>query len=129
MKSLAVWLIAAGALIQSTPAHAVDGSNLLTSCESFLQNYQEYGGDQILIGPDVDSGFCWGSMMMLQGLGNVKFIGEDHPALYVCAPDEVRTTQYVRIVVNYLQDHPERLHEKGANLALSALIDAYPCTD
>ena len=75
-----------------------------------------------------DGGYCIGSMLMLQGLSNVIFTdAEDSPALNICAPSEVKTTQYARVVVRFLQEHPELLHENGARLALSAAIQSFPC--
>ena len=47
--------------------------------------------------------------------------------LRVCSPTEVTVIQAVRVVVTYLNDHPEELHERDTRLILRALQDAFPC--
>jgi len=47
----------------------------------------------------------------------------------ICIPDgKVPVAQLARIVVKWLRDHPERLHEPKSVLALEALSGAFPCT-
>jgi Rap1a immunity proteins len=46
----------------------------------------------------------------------------------VCIADgKVPVGQLARIVVKWLRDHPERLHEPRSGLVLEALRDAFPC--
>ena len=45
----------------------------------------------------------------------------------VCTPPEVTVRQAGRVVLTYLNDHPEELHESDATLALRALQEAFPC--
>lgn len=105
---------------------ASDGNRLLSSCENFLSEARDVGED-IIFRSDYDSGFCFGSMLMLQSLGNIQFQGDKSPALYICAPPGVRTSQYARIVVDYLQRNPQLLHESGASLAFTAVFQAFKC--
>jgi len=44
-----------------------------------------------------------------------------------CGPDEVPILQLARVVVKWLREHPERLHEPKGVLAIEALRDAFPC--
>jgi len=45
-----------------------------------------------------------------------------------CVPDDkVPILQLARIVVRWLREHPERLHELKTTLAIAALRDAFPC--
>jgi hypothetical protein len=44
-----------------------------------------------------------------------------------CAPKGSTTGQSVRIVVKYIDDRPERMHENFTALALEALRAAWPC--
>jgi hypothetical protein len=48
-------------------------------------------------------------------------------ASLTCLPDGVSYDQIVRVVVKYLQSHPERLHRRGKGLAVEALSAAFPC--
>jgi hypothetical protein len=63
------------------------------------------------------AGFCGG---LVEGL---TWAAPD-----VCPPPEVTTGQAVRVVVKYIDDRPERLHERFNKLALEALRAAFPCT-
>jgi hypothetical protein len=45
-----------------------------------------------------------------------------------CIPIGVSTGQGARVVIKYLRDHPEQLHEDGPILTFNALIAAFPCT-
>jgi hypothetical protein len=45
----------------------------------------------------------------------------------VCLPINVTTNEIVMVVVKYLNDYPNKLHEDRSLLVLFALSDAYPC--
>ena len=45
----------------------------------------------------------------------------------VCLPERYSMGQAVRIVVTYMEKHPDQMHEQFAYLALLALRDAWPC--
>ena len=45
-----------------------------------------------------------------------------------CFPDHVTLIELARVVVKFLNDHPNKLHEEYGFLVISALRDAYPCT-
>jgi hypothetical protein len=49
-----------------------------------------------------------------------------HEALF-CIPQEVTNGQAVRVVVAYIDKHPEHLHESFNLLAILALGEAWPC--
>ena len=49
------------------------------------------------------------------------------PSLQVCGTAEVTVIQAVRVVVTYLNDHPEERDEPDTTLALRALQGAFPC--
>jgi hypothetical protein len=45
-----------------------------------------------------------------------------------CVPDEnVRILQLGRVLIKWLREHPERLHEPKTILATDALRDSFPC--
>jgi hypothetical protein len=44
-----------------------------------------------------------------------------------CLFDDVTTFELTRVVVKYLNDHPNKLHEDYGTLVTDALRDAYPC--
>jgi Rap1a immunity proteins len=56
-------------------------------------------------------------------LKNVMTTSSDN----TCIPDEVDSLQMTRVLVKWLRDHPERLHENPDLLTLDAFHDAFPC--
>lgn len=46
-----------------------------------------------------------------------------------CIPHEVTVAELGRVVVKYMTDHPNRLHEYFGLLVFSAFIEAYPCRE
>lgn len=45
-----------------------------------------------------------------------------------CIPEKAPIIQVARVVVKWLREHPERLHELKSVLTEDALKDAFPCT-
>lgn len=45
----------------------------------------------------------------------------------ICFPEDSTIGQDIRIVVKFLQDHPEKLHYRERNLVFMALQQAFPC--
>jgi hypothetical protein len=45
----------------------------------------------------------------------------------VCIPEKVPLLQLARVVVKWLHEHPERLHEPISGLVKDAINDAFPC--
>lgn len=45
----------------------------------------------------------------------------------VCIPTGTTNEQHLRVIVKYLRDHPEKLHEPAGSLSLEALKAAFPC--
>ena len=46
-----------------------------------------------------------------------------------CLPPNVSTTQLVKIISKYLENHPENLHLEAASTAFVALKKVFPCED
>ena len=57
--------------------------------------------------------------------GLVQGIAETSPN--VCPGDHVTNEQTIRVVLKYLQDHPEELNRKSNRLVEEALSKAFPC--
>ena len=45
----------------------------------------------------------------------------------VCAPAGVTNDQAARVVLKFLRDNPQRLHEHRVVLTVEALVRAFPC--
>ena len=76
-------------------------------------------------------GFLQGTRLMNDYLNTPSlkygFLGAKY-ALF-CQPKISTNAEAARIVVKYLRDHPERLHEDEFILALAALNAAFPCAN
>jgi hypothetical protein len=46
----------------------------------------------------------------------------------VCLPKGVITEQGLTVLVKYMDDHPEELHDRTAELAFRAFVKAWPCS-
>jgi hypothetical protein len=44
-----------------------------------------------------------------------------------CIPDDATLLKLARVLVKWLREHPERLHELRSTLTTAALMDAFPC--
>jgi len=52
----------------------------------------------------------------------------DKTAGMYCAPEqELKVIQRIRVVVKYLDEHPEKLHDPDSLLIALAFIEAFPC--
>jgi hypothetical protein len=60
-------------------------------------------------------------------LGIVEALMWANPDYRVCRPPAVPVGQGVRVVVRYLDQHPERLHLNFKDLAVEAFREAWPC--
>ena len=76
------------------------------------------------------AGFCIG---IVEGVGSTTALlvsGDDSidHTYRVCFPEDgITTPQAVRVVVNYLVNHPKELHHMDVMLVMAAFLDAYPC--
>lgn len=107
------------ALLASSEPHGSSGMSLLAMCED-AEGKKPLTTDSAscasyIIG-SVDASLFWNPMQD-DGTGRVGF----------CAPEPVTYLQYVAVVVKFLRDHPERLHESRQLLVQVALREAFPC--
>jgi hypothetical protein len=110
---------------------AADGNQLLEQCQSAQRLIDGVPTSNI-----VDAGECIGT---LQGtvdtleISRHTFSNDKTKPLppLICWPSQavVPRAQSIRIVVQYLQQHPGDLHMNGSTLAILALADAFPCNN
>ena len=65
----------------------------------------------------------------------VTFSGPDKAKQYAldslrvaCIPEKAPLLQIARVLVKWLREHPERLHEPKSILTMAALSEVFPCT-
>jgi hypothetical protein len=84
---------------------------VMPGCRSWLARDQRVN--------DLDQGLCAGQVEGIWGTA----IALDR----VCSPKGVILGQAIRVVVQFIDARPARMHERFTWLALEALIAAWPC--
>lgn len=104
----------------------MDGNDLLHKCHYF---FADDGSMPTTNMERIDMGFCAGYLSgvtdrerMWQGVE-----GRSSKGSHYCMPDEVNNGQVLRILKKWLDDHPNRLHERADLIIHIALRDAFPC--
>lgn len=112
---------ALAALLCLSPMVAMaDGNELLSNCRAVINALDNQTG----LRPEnsYGGGLCVGVVKA------VGVLGRDLPAdMRSCVPEEVATSQAIRVVLRWLQDHPSMLHHDEVFLANAALQEVYPC--
>ena len=95
-----------------------DGDDLLRECEKVLNESL----------PTLEHGESFHCIGFVLGLLSMNAIyHRQGTAPLFCPPPTVTVGQGIRVTVTYLQGHPEKLHEDGGSLAVTALQHAFPC--
>lgn len=119
-------LLPLAAALAPGPAGAADnGHELLAQCRSAVALLDGAAPEQA--GAREDAHFCLG---FVQGITNVVSIGYyvKPDGQMFCPPDGgIDPREAVRLLVDYLDAHPERLHARKVTLAAAAFMQAYPC--
>ena len=106
------------------------GNDVLNSCQTAVRLFDNSGGPSA---EHFDGGWCFGwvkGALELTKLHNewTGFVKQKPTLLQFCVPDSgIPVVQAVRVVVKYLKEHPEQLHEDGMGLTVAALKDSFPC--
>lgn len=128
---LVVLLFAAGISASAASNDVLaTGNNVLKDCQTAVRFADNNGAP---VSEHFHSGWCVGwisAALELTKLHNVwtDFIGQKPALLQFCLPvSGIPVIQAVRIVVKYLKEHPEQLHEDGMSLTIAALKNDFPC--
>jgi hypothetical protein len=70
------------------------------------------------------TGFCLG--YIFGSIDTMREYNENHVPV-ACLPGGATSEQLIAVARKYLDDHPERLHLRGAALIIGAMIQAFPC--
>jgi hypothetical protein len=117
---------------QTTPSTKGDGNRLLQYCgalvrdadSSFKATTDKYGSDWCI---GYLTGFAEGLDAMEMVVSNTFEEYSTMRTRYICFPDGSTIGQSARVLVKFLNDHPERLHENEGVLVLNAFQKAFPC--
>jgi len=108
---------------------STDGNEVLRKCQTAIRVVDE---GRLSAGDSSDASWCMGWIEGVLDMNNLTGTIADvtdskKSALYFCASDGIKVGQAVRVVVKYLQDHPQQLDLPGTSLAVMALKIAFPC--
>ena len=117
--TLALLLLLVVILLPVSPSSAAqndsaDGNKLILSCKAAVEFAE--GREWKSGGEAFDMGFCSG---LVEG---VAFSSPE-----VCTSSDVTHGQGARVVLKYLNDHPEKLKLRRDRLVEAALAQAFPC--
>jgi hypothetical protein len=123
---LVTLFLAATPFVHAT-ATTFDGNELLSKCEAAERWVTHQGTDD----DPANGSYCLGfidGVMLLATDTTVRLVDSDHRSSLPCAPAEGLTTgQAMRVVLKYLNSHPETLHKSAQLLVVLALREAFPC--
>jgi Rap1a immunity proteins len=115
-----VWaalIVSASEAAAQLPAGDTSANAIFRGCKAFVEGRAT---DAQLYGL---GNFCAGIVI---GLASV---GQDlsRPEWQSCAPATTNAQQLARVVVDFIEAHPERMREDFRRLPLEAFHDAWPC--
>ena len=108
------------------------GQDVLTQCKRFVGDTPSSDvADAIACGwfvYGVLKGLRWGAFIAAKRIYGTKASAATQQRLMMyCKPEEVTLGQGVRVVVKYLENHPEQLHVESIPLIALAFSEAFPC--
>ena len=117
-------LILAMLLLSASTAFADDGDTLLHACQIALRDNDSGFTMRMSHQDKFYEGACMGAVHGV--VDTAYFLGVDFG---IDVPERSTLDQNVRVVVKYLQEHPEELHERDTVLIIRALRHAFPHVD
>jgi hypothetical protein len=108
-------------LLSPAMSHA-DGGVLLRECSELFDSSDEGLLDTSRVG----ASYCMGMVNGMMALNAVYRSQPGSNALF-CPERTVTTGEGAKVVINYLNRHPEELTLDAPSLMLFALREAYPC--
>ena len=110
------------------PALALDGNQLLAQCTNLLSVVDQTSKSEKPGESAFQSGSCTGIALGVTHTILVYNLAAEPSKPLACLPSTgIQTGQAVRIIVKYMQEHPEDLHQDAVAIAVVALGQAFPC--
>lgn len=101
-----------------------DGNNLLKKCSVCIKVID--GSENSSYEDSLSTVYC---LSLLRGIldMNTKYQAANRSPFF-CLPEMgITNSQAVRIVLKYLHEHPEKLHDIDSRIAIKAFMDVFPC--
>jgi len=125
-----VFMILIAGLLQYSPASAadnVDGNALMERCKSV----NKIGEQGVVLGKTETNNlmYCLGYFNGFMGMYDNSVMLDNFKTKPYCVPQGVNWKPLARIVVDFLENHPELLHQPQEALTVMALSEKFPCSD
>jgi hypothetical protein len=117
------FIISASLVLALTQVGLAEGKEDSSSADAIMP------GCRAFVKGELSSSYIEGYMQgecvgIIRGLVDAAYLQRPSP---FCVPDDATNGQMVRVVVSYIDRHPERMHQSFAYLAFDALKEAWPC--
>ncbi|MFI5103133.1 MAG: Rap1a/Tai family immunity protein [Terriglobales bacterium] len=133
MQTCKLFLLLAVILFLATaafgqPVHT--GNDVLSKCQTAVR-WLDNGGAPV--SELMDVGWCQGwvgaALELTRSYNEWTDFTKQKPTVpQFCLPDSgIPLIQAIRVVVKYLQENPDQLHEDGMGLTIAALKGSFPC--
>ena len=126
MRTLIIGVSLVLALSQAAPAEGEDlnsANAIMPGCRFFLEEPRQEPRPNITpFQEGFKEGECLGFILGVDA--GARLAATPKPW---CIPEAASNGQIVRVVVNYIDRHPEEMHRHFAVLAFDALLQAWPC--
>lgn len=109
-------MLLALALIGAT---AASGNSVYRACEGFVRDSQAVPLEDLMLCGGYFRGFNWGLYVGANASGGTGGL--------ICLPEGYNHDQGIRVFVQYVTEHPERMHMDEDQLVAEAFIRAFPC--
>ncbi len=107
-------------------SHA-DGNELLTQCNNAVQILDGERKPNAPNDSPLAFGYCLGLMHGITETIRTYQVAYGHNEIACLPVNGLENGQAARVVTKFLRDHPERLHQPDALLAIVAIKEAFPC--
>jgi hypothetical protein len=119
-------------LVSSTISFAdsrPDGNKLFTQCGKAvaMMDATEESGQRFSPEDYVQASFCLGYLSGFLDMHALYQVTAGNRVAF-CVPSGVLSGHAARVVVQYLHEHAEKLHEDSVTLIILALKEAFPCS-
>ena len=104
-------------------AHATPAQELVQSCRIALKSLSGSGSNVSIAAAGVE---CWNYMEAVQDMIVLADESGRH-LLGVCAPEDGKIDDLLRVFTRYAAAHPQELGERASVVILEALGASYPC--
>jgi len=122
LKKLVLLLVVASLFIAS-PVMASDGNRLLNNCGEVIKLINKEDASSV---SSTKAEHCYGLLFGTVGTHDL-LSKRNNSEFFFCLPSGVTTNQAIMVIVKYLKEHPEKLHNSASTLILLALQKNFPC--